>query len=415
MAVGNIACIDIGSSKICTIIANVNDGRIVDILGVGNAMSRGVQKGIVVDIEDVTRSIRESVDRAQSTMAPKVGWAVVGFSGKHISSTNPVVSVDTSRRDHLVTELAIAQAEKKIQGVVFPEDRVKVNIIKRQYALDRVEGIRNPLGMHGFRLDLEAHIVTADYAYMENVALCLKRAGVGITGDSFVANPIASSEAVLEPEDKQAGVIVADIGGGTTGIAVFREGSIWHTSALPVGGRQITNDLAVGLNIPFSAAEELKVKAGGLYPEQIVAGDAVEAMAKYSTTAEEVCYIIRARVEEILRMVVSKSPYVPNILVMTGGGSNLGGLEQFAREVVGLQARVGRPGMLPEDNKGLDDPSYAVGVGLLLWGAEREGFGERAAMGGGMGSFYTGMRDGLLRLWAQRPRLSFGPPSAPSA
>jgi cell division protein FtsA len=415
MAVSNVAGIDVGSNKICTVIGKVDDGRIVGILGMGQATSRGVQKGIIVDLEDATRAIRESVHKAQGDIAPKVRSAVVGFSGKHISSTNPMVSVDTRRRDHLVTELAIAQADRKIQAVVFPDDRDKVQIIRRHYALDRIEGIKNPLGMHGFRLDLEAHIVTADYAYMQNLRLCLERAGVPYTRDSFVASCLASSEAVLEPEDKHAGVIVADIGGGTTGIAVYREGSIWHTSALPVGGRQVTNDLAVGLNIPFSAAEELKLKVGGLYPERTVEGATAELTGKYNTSAEEVCYIIRARTEEILRMVVSKSPYVPNVLVLTGGGANLPGLEQFAREVVGLQVRIGVPRVLPDDGKGLDNPAYATGVGLLLWGSEREGTEESAAMAGGLGGFYTGLRSAWRVIWSRRPRITFGPPSGPEA
>jgi len=410
MVVGNIAGIDIGSSKICTVIGRVDEGRIASILGVGQAASRGVQKGVIVDLEDATRAIRESIDRAQGDSVPKVRWAVVGFSGKHISSTNPMVSVDTRRRDHLVTEVALAQADRKIQSVVFPDDREKVQIIRRHYALDRIEGIKNPLGMHGFRLDLEAHIVTADYAYMQNLRLCLERAGVPYTRDSFVVSCLASSEAVLEPEDKQSGVIVADIGGGTTGIAVYRDGSIWHTSALPVGGRQVTNDLAVGLNIPFSAAEDLKLKAGSLYPERMVDGAAAELMGKYNTSAEEVCYIIRARMEELLRMVVSKSPYVPNLLVLTGGGSKLEGLEQFTREITGLQVRVGIPRVLPEDGTGLDDPAYAAVVGLLLWGSEREA-AEEVAAAMGLKGLYSGLRSTLQAIWARRPRISFGPPS----
>ncbi len=407
---GNIACVDIGSSKICTIIANVSDKKIVDIMGVGSVPSRGVQKGIVMDIEDATAAIRDSIEQAQSGSAPKVSAAVVGFTGKHISSTNPMVSVDTRRRDHLVTELAIAQAERKMQAVVFPEDRVKVNIVKRQYALDRVEGIRNPLGMHGFRLDLEAHIVTADYAYMENLALCLKRAGVWVTSDSFIASPLAAAEAVLEPEDKLSGAIVADIGGGTTGISVFRDGTVWHTSALPVGSRQITNDLAVGLNIPFSAAEELKIKAGNLYPEQGGNGESLELISKYGTSPEEVSYIIRARMEEIVRMILSKSPHVPNIMVLTGGAARLRGMESFAREISGLQVRTGIPRVLPQDTKGLDDPMFASAVGLLLWGSTREGISDGSGSGPLEGLF-KGIRNGLQSLWNSRPRISFGPPT----
>lgn len=407
MAVGNIACIDVGSSKICTVIANVSDKRIVDVLGVGTAPAAGIQKGIVLDIEDATAAIRDSVERAQSGSAPRVSWALVGFSGKHISSTNPMVSVDTRRRDHMVSEFAIAQAERKIQAVVFPEDRVKINIIRRQFALDRVEGIKNPLGMHGFRLDLEAHIVTADYAYMENLALCLKRAGVMVTAESFVASPLAAAESVLEPEDKQAGAIVADIGGGTTGIAVYRDGSIWHTSVLPVGGRQITNDLAVGLNMPFSAAEELKTRGGNLYPDQGLDSDVLEIMSRHNTSPEEVSYIIRARMEEILRMIVSKSPYVPNILVLTGGGAKVPGLESFAREITGLQVRIGAPRVLPAEDKGLNDPAFSTVAGLMLWTSNRDGFGN-AASGGVLNGFFSGMRSGLKNMWEHRPRVTFG-------
>ncbi|MFC1999942.1 cell division protein FtsA [Chloroflexota bacterium] len=412
MAAGNIACIDIGSTKICTVIANVSDGRVVQILGVGNAPSRGVQKGIIVDIDDATIAIKESLEKAE-VAAPKVGAALIGFSGKHISSTNPMVSVDTHRRDHLVGEVAIDEAEGKIQAVVFPEDRVKVNIVKRQWSIDRVGGIRNPLGMHGFRLDLEAHIVTADYGYMENLIACLRRSGVAATLGDFVANPLAAGESVLEPEDKERGVILADIGGGTTGIAVYREGSVWHTSALPVGGRQVTNDLAVGLSIPFSAAEELKVGSGTLYPEEIK--DArTEILEKHNTSPEELSYIIRARVEEILRMIVSKSPQRGNeSLVITGGTANLPGMEQFAREVLGLQVRIGVPTNLPQGGELLNDPSYASVVGLLLWGAELGALSERRHEGRGGGwNPFSGLRSTFGSFWNRLPRISFSPPKS---
>jgi len=225
-----------------------------------------------------------------------------------------------------------------------------------------------------------------------------------------VANPLASGESVLEPEDKERGVILADIGGGTTGIAVYRDGTPWHTSALPVGGRQITNDLAVGLSIPFSAAEELKVRSGTLYPEEMQ-DTRTEFLSKYNTSPEELSYIIRARVEEILRMIVSKSPYVPNVLVLTGGTADIPGMEQFAREVLGLQVRVGVPTNLPQGGDALNDPAYAAVVGLLLWGAELGAVGERRAEVGGVGGFLAGLRSTLGTIWERRPRISLaGPP-----
>jgi len=383
MAAGSIACIDIGSSKICTVIANVADGRILEILGMGDVPSRGVQKGIIVDIDDAAMAIKQSVEEAESAAGFKAGRTYVGFSGKHIGSTNTTVSVDIARRDRMITESDIKEAERKLKAISFPEHRVKVNVIRRRYAIDSVEGIRNPLGMHGYRLDLEAHIVTADFGYRENRATCLERAGVLFSSDSFVANPRASAEAVLEPEDKERGAIVADIGGGTTGIAVYREGSIWYTAALPVGGRQVTTDLAVGLSIPFSAAEELKVTGGGLYPEKEDAGK-VALIEKYRTTPEVMSYMIRARVEEILRMVLSKPPQLPQLpklLVLTGGTAKLPGMKQFVEDELGLQARIGVPGNLPEGADDLADPAYATAVGLLLWG-QREQVGGAGARRG---------------------------------
>ena len=410
MAAGSIACIDIGSSKICTVIADVADGRILEILGVGDVPSRGVRKGTIVEIDDAAMAVKQSVEQAESAAGFKAGRTYVGFTGKHIGSTNTIVSVDIARKDRMITESDIREAEKRLEAVSFPEDRVKVNVIKRRYAVDSVGGIRNPVGMHGYRLDLEAHIVTADYGYRENRAACLERAGVPFSSESFVANPRASAEAVLESEDKERGAIVADIGGGTTGIAVYREGSIWYTAALPVGGRQITNDLAIALSIPFSAAEELKLQAGTLYPEAEVQPAAAEILERCKISLEEVSYIIRARVEEILRMAQSKAPHVPDILVVTGGTANLPGMDRFAREVFGLQARVGVPRYLPEDSKGLDDPAYASAIGLLLWGSRgreyrRDGRGD---FGGRLSGLYSGLRSGWGSVRSRLPRVSFG-------
>jgi len=367
---GNVACIDVGNTKICTIIASVSDEGINEVLGVGRVPSRGIRKGIIVNPDDATEAIRRSIEEAEIAVS-KVDLPLVGFSSKHIGSINCMGSVDVPRQGHLITESIIAQAEREaMQDVVFPEGQRMVNIVKT-YALDGVKGTKNPLGMHAFRLDLEAHIIAADSTCVGNIARCLKQAGVAVSPDSFVVNPLASSEAVLEPEEKEAGVILADIGGGTTGITVFRKGAVQHTSALPVGGRQVTKDLAAGLNISFSAAEELKINNGSLYSEEKIKIASTEMKKKYKTSAERMSYIIRVRMKEILRMILSESPYVPNILVLTGGGANLPGTEQFAREVVGLQVRVGRPRGLSQGADGLDDPSYAASAGLLLWGAQR--------------------------------------------
>ena len=420
MASESIACIDIGSSKICTLLASVKKGT-VHIDGVGWAASRGIQKGAVLHIEDATRAIGESVDKALSAGKPS-GFrrVVVGFSGKHVGCTNPLVSVNTDRRDHVVTELALEQADRQLEAMTFPDDRMKVNIVKRQYLLDRAGGIRNPLGMHGFRLDMEAHIVTANAACVENLALCVSRAGVPVSAGDFVANPLASSQAVLEPEGKEAGVVLADIGGGITGIALFQQGNILYTTTLPVGGKQITSDLAIGLHIPFSMAEELNLKCGSLYADGHAESDSADILERCGTSAEQVTYIVRSRMEEILRMIKVKLPCVPNTIVLTGGGAKLPGMERFAQEVLGLEARVGRPRVLAGDSHGLDDPAYSAALGLLVWGTGTTEIETNGSDGNGSDSrsvlepVLHGLRSGWLTIWSRRPRVTFGPPSPPA-
>jgi len=406
MVSGSIACIDIGSSKVCAVIANVAGGRILNVLGVGDVPSQGVQKGVIVDIEDASRAIREALDLAEEAAGFKATQAYVGFTGRHIASVNTVVSVDLGGRDRMITQSDIREAERKVEAISFPEDRVTVNVIKRQYAVDNIEGIKNPLGMHGRRLDLEAHIITADMGYRENRAVCLERAGIPLSTDNLVANPRASAEAVLEPEDKERGAMVLDMGGGTTGVAIYRAGSIWYTGALPVAGRQVTKDLAMALEAPFSGAEELKLQAGTLYPEDMDDAAVKDVLQRFKTSAEEVSYVVRARVEEILRMAEAKVPQMPGVLVVTGGTAKLPGMDRFAHEVLGVQARVGLPRYLPEDPKGLDDPRYASVVGLALWGsrvteAGIDGYGRLAQVRSGLRSAWDAVRGRL-------PRVSFG-------
>ncbi|MFC1924946.1 cell division protein FtsA, partial [Chloroflexota bacterium] len=335
--------------------------------------------------------------------------AYIGFSGKHIGSLNNRVAVNINRDDHLVTPAALRRGLTSIRQIVLPQDRLMLRTIPRRYFLDGLAGIKNPLGMHGFRLDLEAHIVTAGVVHTQNIGMCLQVAGVGI--EELVANPIASAEAVLEPEDKEAGVILADIGGGTTDIAVLGEGSIWHTSVLPVGGIQVTKDIASGLGIPFSVAEELKVKYGALIPEGEGWTETINLETeKYSVSQADLCYIIRARIEEILRMIlleIPRSEYTPVTMVLTGGTAKLSGIEEYAQQLVGLSVRVESPKGLPQTAEKLNDPIYTSSIGLLLWGANQaEGEEEeRVTLTDGLGRFYSDLISTIRSIWSRRPRI----------
>ena len=225
----------------------------IQVAGVGITPSNGLHKGLVVNINDAKESIRESVKKAEQASGYKVESAYVGVTGRHVSSLNNQGVVAITRNDRLVRPDDLRRVLQNAQSVKVPNDRKLLHIIPRGYAVDGQVGVKNPVGMHGFRLDVETHVITAAVASVQNLAKCIR--GIGVDIDDLVLEPLASGEAVLTGDEKQVGVILADIGGGTTDIAVFKDGSIWHTSILPVAGYQLTRDVAIGLGLPFDIAE----------------------------------------------------------------------------------------------------------------------------------------------------------------
>jgi len=232
--------------------------------------------------------------------------------------------------------------------------------------------------MHGFRLDVETHIITAAVTSVQNLVKCIRSIGIDI--DDLILEPLASSEAVLTEDEKQVGVILADIGGGTTDIAVFKEGSIWHTSILPVAGYQITRDIAIGLGLPFDVAEQMKKRYGSVMPVYESKAETNSTISEdgHGVSYQDLCDIIRARVEEIIRLILLELPrseyeaLVPAGLVLTGGSANLSGIEALGRDIVQLPVRVGIPTNMYGITDALRDPAYATSVGLLLWGAKHK-------------------------------------------
>jgi cell division protein FtsA len=262
-----------------------------------------------------------------------------------------------------------------------PNDRKLLHVIPRGYAIDGQTGVKDPVGMHGFRLDVETHVITAAVASVQNLVKCVRGANLEI--EDLVLEPLASAEAVVRPDERDAGVVLADIGGGTTDIAIFKNGSIWHTAILPVAGYQITRDIAIGLGMPFDAAEQMKRKFGSVMP---LYDSAEEEEANLNTNGYGVSYqdlsnIVRARVEEIMKLIALELPTdyekeVPTGLVLTGGCANLRGIASLGQEVLGLPVRVGAPEGVYGIADVLPDPAYATGVGLLLWG-NRKHDGEK--------------------------------------
>ena len=394
-----LTSIDVGTTKICTTIADVNDGGNIRVVGVGITPSHGLHKGLVVNIGDARESIRESIKKAEQASNYKIESAYVGVTGRHVSSLNNRGVVAITRNDRLVRPDDLRRVLQCAQSVKTPSDRKLLHVIPRGYAVDGQTGVKNPVGMHGFRLDVETHVITAAVTSIQNLVKCIR--GIGVDIDGLILEPLASSEAVLTEDEKQVGIILADIGGGTTDIAVFREGSIWHTSILPVAGYQITRDVSLGLGLPFDVAEEMKKRYGSVMPvyESKVETPAGISEDGHGVSYQDLCDIIRARVEEIIRLVLLELPrsgyetLVPAGLVLTGGSSNLSGIEALGRDILQLPVRVGVPTSVHGITDALRDPAYATSVGLLLWGARHEG--AQAWRAGGFG---TSLRRLIFRI-----------------
>jgi len=374
-----VASIDVGTTKICTILADVSDNEAPRVVGVGIAPSKGLHKGLVVNINEARESIRDSVRKAEQSSNYRVESAYVGVTGRHVASMNNRGVVAITRNDRVVRPDDLKRVLASAQSVKTANDRRLLHVIPRSYAVDGQAGVKNPVGMHGFRLDVETHVITAAVTSIQNLVKCIRSIGIDI--EDLVLEPLASSEAILTEDEKQVGVILADIGGGTTDVAVFREGSIWHTSILPVAGYQLTRDVAIGLGLPFDIAEEMKKKYGSVMPVYESKGDTSPAISQdgHGVSYQDLCDIIRARVEEILKLILLEMPnseyesLVPAGLVLTGGSSNLAGISALGREILRLPVRVGAPTDVYGIADVLRDPAYATSVGLLLWGSKHEG------------------------------------------
>ncbi|MFC2012798.1 cell division protein FtsA [Chloroflexota bacterium] len=373
-----LAAIDVGTTKVCTIIADVNDGGAARIVGVGITPSRGLHKGLVVNINDARESIRESIKKAEQTSNYKVESAYIGVTGRHVTSLNNRGVVAITRNDRLVRSDDLRRVLSSAQNIKVPSDRKLLHVIPRNYAVDGQPGVRNPVGMHGFRLDVETHIITAAITSIQNLIKCIR--GLGVEIEDLVLEPLASSESILTSDEKEVGVILADIGGGTTDIAVFKDGSIWHSAIIPVAGYQLTRDIAIGLGLPFDVAEEMKKKYSNVLPVYESKMDTPNTIAQdgHGVSYQDLCDIVRARVEEIIRLILLEMPraeyesLVPAGLVLTGGSSNLPGIETLGRDILRLPVRVGVPSNLYGISDTLRDPAHATGVGLLLWAAKHE-------------------------------------------
>jgi cell division protein FtsA len=376
-----IVGIDVGTTKVCTIVAQASDTGKLNILGVGLTPSKGMDKGVVVNIDDAVSAISASVEKAERLSGYRIGTAFVGVSGRHISSLNSRGVVAVQRPDHEISRNDVARAVESAQAVAIPTQREIIHVIPRAYVLDGNEGIRDPIGMSGFRLEVETHIVTGEVMAIQNLIRSVQKTGVEI--DDLILQPLASGEACLTADDKDRGVMLVDIGGGTTDIAIFVQGGVWHTSVISVGGNHFTNDITYVLHTPHNTAEYLKIRYGsaiaGDPPVEGEADDQIEIDTltvgeKQKISRHLLNDIIQSRAEQVVELIyneIKRSGYegmLPAGIVLTGGAAQLSRFDELMRDMLGMPVRIGVPTDLSGLADSLDSPSYATGVGLLRWG-----------------------------------------------
>ena len=366
--------IDVGTTKVCTLVGRIEDEGSIRILGVGIEPSEGIKKGTIVDLDSAARAIARSVERAESTSGLEITTALVSMAGAHVSSVNSRGSVGIS--NGVIEENDVLRVLEQARAVAIPHDREIVHVIQRGFSVDGQDGIRSPIGMHGYRLEVEAHIITAANATVDNLRKCVDEAGVQI--QQFVLNPLASAEVVLTDQEREMGVAVCDIGGGTTDLAIYVDGDVWHTMVLAVGGNHLTQDVAHGLRLPVAQAEEIKKKHGHAVRGEVGADEyfSIRPFGEEQTVQinrQDLAHIIEARVEEIFRLTlqeIKRSGYdglLPAGMVLTGGSSALPGIKRIASEVLGVPIRTARPENLVGLVDRLDSPAYSTSVGLLRW------------------------------------------------
>ncbi len=385
-----IASLDIGSSKIRTVIAVVDGSqgeRVPSVIGVGLSPSLGMRKGHVIDVEELIHNIISSLEDAERMAGVPVNHVFVGMSGSHIESfdSRGVIAISGAEigMEDILRVLEAAQA------VSIPQNRRILHIEPKSYAVDEQRGIKNPVGMTGIRLEVEAHIVTGHVQHVKNVEKCIDQAGVDI--DAIVPATIAVPEAVLTKRQKELGVVAIDVGAGCTSITVFEEGTILHSVSLPIAGESVTSDIAIGLRTSIDTAEKIKVEHGSVQPMEVGEREAIDlsTVSRVDTQTVSRRYmaeIMQARYYEIFSLIkaelqrLGRSGMLPAGAVLTGGAAKAPGVLDLARDVLGLPVQMGFPVEIGGVIEKVDDPAYATALGALVWGLRED---ENAVRGGG--------------------------------
>jgi cell division protein FtsA len=373
--------LDIGTSKVCAIVGEMTEHG-VEIIGLGSHPSQGLRKGVVINIESTVNSIKKAVEEAGLMAGCEIHTVFTGISGGHIKAFNSHGIVAVKNKE--VAQRDLERVIDAAKAVAIPMDREVLHVLPQDYIIDEQDGIKDPLGMSGVRLEAKVHIITGSVTAAQNIVKCCNRTGLNVA--EIVLAPLAAAEAVLSDEERELGVMLVDMGGGTTDIAVYHDGTLKHTAVLGIGGNHVTNDIAAGLRTPFNDAERIKRRYGFAKARMATAEERVEVPSVGGKGAGTVsrqilCEIIEPRLDEIFELIqreVAKSGYEGSLasgVVITGGSMLLPGAVEVAERTFGLPVRLGVPAHVGGLVDVIDSPAYSAGVGLVLHGMKRQ---ERA-------------------------------------
>lgn len=375
---GYIVGLDIGTKKVAAIIGEITENKKIEIIGIGTAESRGLRKGVVVNLDATVDAIKKAQEEAELMAGVEIDSAFVGISGAHIKSFNSRGVIAVSSKNREISREDIHRVIDQSKAVSIPPDREIIHIIPQEFLVDEQDGIKDPLGMNGIKLEVNVHIITSANTSVQNLKTCIGRAGIEI--EQIVLNQIAASTSILSHDEMELGVGLIDIGGGTTEISIFERGSLWYTSIIPIGGDNFTNDIAVGLRTPIPEAEKIKKKFGCVSSPILDEQDTIEVPSVGSSKKSRVLSrqlladIIQPRAEEIFRLVdndVKRMGYEKSLnsgIVLTGGTALLEGLEEAAEQIFDLPVRRGDPSGIGGLVDRVNTPDYATAVGLILYG-----------------------------------------------
>jgi len=373
-----IVGLDIGTTKTCAIVAELMDEGL-DIVGIGTSPSYGLRKGMVVNIDATVESIRKAVEEAELMAGCEIMTVFAGIAGGHIKGFNSHGIVAIKGRE--VSEIDIRRVVEQARAVSIPMDREVIHILPQEFIVDEQDGIKDPIGMSGVRLEARVHIVTGAIASAQNIVRCCNRTGLNVA--DIVLEQLASSESVLTPDEKEIGVVLADLGGGTSDIAVWHQGSLKHTAVLGLGGNHVTNDVAAGLRTPAAEAERIKKKYGCCFARQVDKNEriivpSVGGRKPVEVPRQSLAEIIEPRMEEIMMLInreVIRAGFEDKCaagVVLTGGTALLAGIEELGEQVFEAPVRVGRPTGVGGLTDMVNSPMYATGVGLVIYGSKNQ-------------------------------------------